>query len=118
MGKKRLIVDIEFLSTNHSCEEIIRFLKDYVRDQEKALVIGIKDNRGINGIVNVLVRLYIAIMTLEKEVNKIVRFEQRTGSGRHVHERNRRRHFSPGSRQDKNHDGKDRDAGQDVRRVA
>lgn len=120
-GEPRLIVGISYLSVNHSTQEIVRFLKDYLREQEKklrALVIGDKSNPEIDKTASIIFRICMAIMTLEKEVNKIVRFEQRTGSGSNFHKRYRRRHRHSRFRKDKDHDGEDRETRDRSRRAA
>lgn len=113
-GQKQLIVGIAYLSENHSHEEIIRFLKDYLREKEKELrelILGDKSNCQIDKIVAVMFRIHMAIMTLEKEVNHIVRFKHRAASSRHVRKWNRSRHSRAWKRQDKNHDGENRETG-------
>lgn len=120
-GETRPIVGISYLSGNHSTQEIIRYLKDYLREQEKnlkQLVLVNKSNPEIDRTVSIVFRVYMAIMTLEKEVNKIVRFEQRAGSSGNFHKRDRRSHRHARVRKNKDHDGEDRAARNRSRRAA
>jgi len=107
---ERLIIGIRYLSENHSPEEIIRYLRDYLKGKEKELkdlILGDKSSPLIDQTIAIVFRVHMAIMTLEREVNKIVRFKQGTGSGRSVHKRHRRRHSHSRLRKDKDHDGED-----------
>jgi hypothetical protein len=120
-GQKQLIVKIAYLSENHSRQEIIRFLKDFIRGKEKELrelILGDKSNCQIDKIIAVMFRVHMAIMTLEKEVNHIVRFKHGATSGRHVRKWDRSRHSGARIRQDKNHDGANRKAGHRARSAA
>jgi hypothetical protein len=120
-GQKQLIVGIAYLSENHSHQEIIRFLKDYARGKEKELrelILGDKSNCQIDKIVAVMFRVHMAIMTLEKEVNHIVRFKHGAASGRHVRKWDRSRHSGARIRKDKNHDGANWKAGHRARSAA
>ena len=122
-GEIELIVKIDYLSENHCRQEIVRFLKDYLREKEKMLKILILDDKSNNQIdqtVAVMFRIYMAISIIEKrmEVNHIVRFKQRAGKGRHVRKWNRSRHSRAWKRQDENHDGEDREIGHRTRRAA
>ena len=107
-GQTELIVGISYLSENHSRQEIVRFLKDYAREKEKelkGLILGDKSSPQIDKTVAVMFRVNMAIMTLEKEVNNVVRFKHRAGKGGIVCKRDRRSHRSSRKRQDANHDG-------------
>jgi len=120
-GEIELIVGIDYLSENHSRQEIVRFLKDYLHEKEKLLkelILGDKSNSQIDQTVAVMFRIYMAISLIEKrmEVNHIVRFKHRAASSRHVRKWDRSRHSRARKRQDKNHDGEDREAGHGTRR--
>ncbi len=122
-GEIQLIVGLDYLSENHSRQEIIQFLKDYLREKEKflkELILGDKSNNQIDQTVAVMFRIHMAISLIENrmEVNNIVRLKQGAAKSRHVRKRNRRRHRSARVRQDKNHDGKDWQTGHRTRRAA
>jgi hypothetical protein len=122
-GEIELIVGIDYLSENHSRQEIVRFLKDYLHEKEKLLkelILGDKSSYQIDQTVAVMFRIYMAISLIEKrmEVNHIVRFKHRAAKSRHVRKRDRRRHSRTRKRQDKNHDGEDREIGHGTRRAA
>ena len=118
-----LIVGIDYLSENHSRQEIIRFLRGYLHEKEKLLkelILGDKSSNQIDQTVAVMFRIHMAITVIEKrmEVNDVVRFKRRSAKSSHVRKRNRRRHSGPGKWQDKNHDGKDWDTGYRTRCAA
>jgi hypothetical protein len=120
-GQEQLIVGIAYLSENHSHEEIIRFLRDYLREKERELrelILGNKSNCQIDKTVAVMFRIHMAIMTLEREVNHIVRFKHRTAKSRHVRKRDRRSHRRSRIGKDKNNDGEDWEIGHGTRRAA
>ena len=109
-GEIQLIVGLNYLSENHSRQEIVRFLKDYLREKErllKELILTDKSNIQIDQTVAVMFRIHMAVSHIEKrmEVNNIVRFKHRTGKGSPVCKWDRGSHRSSGLRQDKNHDG-------------
>lgn len=110
-GKKELIVGIDYLSENHSREEIVRFLKGYLHEKEKMLrelIHSDKRDIRIDQTVAVMFRIHMAISIIEKrlEVSHVVRFKPRSGSGSRFHKRNRRGHRNPRVGKNKNHDGK------------
>jgi hypothetical protein len=122
-GEIQLIVGIDYLSENHSREEIVRFLRDYLREKEKQLknlIQGDKSSSQIDQTVSVMFRIHMAISIIEKrmEVNNIVRLKQRAAKGRHVCKRNRRRHSRARKWKDQNHDGENRETGDRARRAA
>jgi len=122
-GKIELIVGIDYLSENHSRQEIVRFLKNYLHEKEKLLRELILDDKSSNQIdqtVALMFRIHMAISTIEKrmEVNNIVRFERGAGKGRPFRKRNRRRHCSARIRKNKNHDGAHWKAGHRTRSAA
>jgi hypothetical protein len=122
-GEIELIVGIDYLSENHSRQEIVRFLRGYLHEKEKLLkelILGDKSSNQIDQTVAVMFRIHMAITVIEKrmEVNDVVRFKQRTAKGRHVRKRDRRRHSRARERQDKNHDGENWDVGHGTRRAA
>jgi hypothetical protein len=122
-GEIQLIVGIDYLSENHSRQEIIRFLKDYLQEKEmlfKELISGDRSNDQIDQTIGVMYRVQMAISIIEErlEVNNIVRIKQRTEESGQFHNRNRRRHSRSRQWQDKNHDGADREARHRTRRAA
>jgi hypothetical protein len=122
-GEIELIVGIDYLSENHSRQEIVRFLRGYLHEKEKLLKELILDDKSSNQIdqtVAVMFRIHMAITVIEKrmEVNNIVRIKHRAAKSRHVRKRDRRRHSRSRERQDKNHDGTYRDAGHGTRCAA
>ena len=126
------IVDIESLRRKHSDEEIIDFLKEYLREKGKSLrsmILIDKTHRKVDEIVASIFRLTMAIKTLEdgdsiylnhkgREVKKIVRFKQGTEKSSKFHRGNRCSHSSTRVRENKNHDGEDRDTGDETRSIA
>ena len=122
-GEIELIVGIDYLSENHSRQEIVRFLRGYLHEKEKLLkelILGDKTSNQIDQTVSVMFRIHMAITVIEKrmEVNDVVRFKRGSAKGSHVRKRNRRSHSSSRKWQDKNHDGKDWDAGHRTRCAA
>ena len=122
-GEIELIVGIDYLSENHSRQEIVRFLRGYLHEKEKVLkelILGDKTSNQIDQTVAVMFRIHMAITVIEKrmEVSDVVRFKQRAAKGRHVRKRNRRCHSGSRKRQDKNHDGENWDVGHRTRRAA
>ena len=122
-GEIELIVGIDYLSENHSRQEIVRFLKDYLHEKEKLLkelILGDKSSIQIDQTVAVMFRIHMAITVIEKrmEVNDVVRFKHRAKKGRHVRKWNRRSHSCAGIRKDKNNDGTDWNVGHRARRAA
>lgn len=122
-GVIELIVGIDYLSENHSREEIVRFLKDYLSEKEKQLkdlILCDKSSNSIDQTVAVMFRIHMAISIIEErmEVNNIARFKQRTGKGSPFRKRNRSRHRRARKWQDKNHDGENREARDRARRAA
>ncbi|MFZ4437662.1 MAG: hypothetical protein ACOYOS_04485 [Syntrophales bacterium] len=115
-GEIQLIVGLDYLSENHSRQEIVRFLKDYLHEKEKQLkflILGDKSSNKIDHTVAVMFRLHMAITIIEKrmEVNNIVRLKQGTTESSHVRKRNRRRHSRARQRKDAHNDGKDWQSG-------
>jgi hypothetical protein len=131
-GDQKKIVDIDALSKKHTMKEIITFLQEYLREKEKALrnlILIDRFNRRVDETVVVMFRLSMAIRTLEndyrtinipvgKEAKHIVQSEQGTKKGSRIFERNSRCHRSPRKWKNSHNDGKDRDTGQRIQRVA
>ena len=129
---EKRIVDLESLSERHSADEVIEFLKSYIKDKEHALrnmILIDKSHRKVDELVSSMFRLHMAIKILEdgriieiegseKEVNQIVQLKRGAAKSGKLRKGNRRGHISTRSGKDKNHDGKDRDTGQDVRCAA
>ena len=128
----KTIVDIESLRRKHSDEEIIEFLKGYLREKEKALrnmILIDKTHRKVDELAAAMFRLTMAIKILEngdniylnhngKEVKKIVRFKRGTEKSSKLHRGNCSSHSSTRIRENKNHDGEDRDTGDETRSIA
>lgn len=122
-GEIELIVGIDYLSENHSRQEIVRFLKGYLHEKEKLLkelILSDKTSNQIDQTVAVMFRIHMAITVIEKrmEVNDVVRFKRRSKTGSHVRKRNRSSHRSSRVRKNKDHDGKDWEAGYRTRCAA
>jgi len=128
----KTIVDIESLRKKHSDEEIIDFLKGYLREKEKALrnmILIDKTHRKIDELAAAMFRLTMAIKIMEdgdsiylnqkgKEVKKIVRFKRGTEKSSKLYRGNRSSYRSSRVRENSNHDGKDRDTGDKARCIA
>ena len=128
----KTIVDIESLKRKHSDKEIIEFLKEYLREKEKALrnmILIDKTHRKVDELAAAMFRLTMAIKILEngdsiylnhngKEVKKIVRFKRGTEKSSKLSKRNSCNNSSTRIRENKNHDGKDRDTGDETRSIA
>ena len=111
-GFKR-IVNITDLLKNHKQNEVINFLKEYLRDKEKALrnlILIDKTQSRVDQYVAAIFRIHMAIKTLEegKEVAKLERFKQGAKESSQFHKRNSGSNRSSRKRQDQNHDGADR----------
>ncbi|MGO9137224.1 MAG: hypothetical protein ACLQBC_06095 [Syntrophales bacterium] len=117
------IVDIESLRRKHSDEEIIDFLKDYLREKGKSLrsmILIDKTHRKVDEIVASMFRLTMAIKTLEdgKEVKRIVEIKQGTEKSGRVLKRDRSSHSSTRKRKDLCNDGEDRKTRDGTQRAA
>ena len=122
-GEIELIVGIDYLSENHSRQEIVRFLRGYLHEKEKALkelILGDKSSNQIDQTVAVMFRIHMAITVIEKrmEVNDVVRFKRRSGKSIHVRKRNRCRHSRSRQRLDAHNDGTDWQIGHGTRCAA
>lgn len=107
------IVDIRHLIQKHSTEEVVGFLKDFLRGKEKALrnlILIDKTHGRIDQYAGAMFRIMMAIKTLEEgeEVNIIERSESGTEESSFIQKRNSGRNFRRGFGKDKNHDGEDR----------
>jgi hypothetical protein len=121
-GFKR-IIDIQSLLKRHSSEELIRFLKDWLRQKEDSLrnmILTDKTDQKVDQIVSSMFRVRMAIKSLEKreEVKIIERLEQGAEKSRRFYKRDRRRDHWTGRRKDFSDDGKDRKSGQKIQRAA
>jgi len=119
----RRIIDVRSLFKSHNTREVIRFLKDYLREKEKALknmILIDKTHPKVDQIVAAMFRISMAIHTLEntEEVIVLERSQQRTEESGRLHQRDSGGHSGSGQRQDARHDGKDRKPGQAVQRAA
>ena len=109
----RRIVDIRNLLQKHSIEKVVGFLRDYLRDKEKALrnlILIDKTHGRIDQYAGAMFRIMMAIKTLEegKEVNIIERSEQGTEESCNIQKRNSGGHRNSRKWQDKNSYGTNR----------
>ena len=106
------IVDIRHLIQKHGEKEVTDFLKDYLREKEKALrnmILIDKTHRKVDYLAGAILRIMMAIKVLEgEEVNIIERSEQGTEESCVIQKRNSSRNFRSRFRENKNHDGEDR----------
>jgi len=121
-GCKR-IIDVRALFKSHKDSEVIKFLKDYLREKEKTLknmILIDKTHPKVDQIVAAMFRISMAIKSLEEGegVIKIERSKQGAEESGRFHKRNSGGHRGPGIGQDACHDGKDREPGQAVQRAA
>jgi len=122
------IVDVEFLLQRHSVDEVIDFLKSYLREKEHTLrnmILIDKSHRKVDEIVASMFRIHMAIKTLEdgntleiqsreKEVKTIVGLKRGTAKGSKLFKGNCSGNISSRSRKNQNHDGENRDTGENV----
>jgi len=120
--KFKRILDIRHLLEKHSVEEVTDFLKQCLRDKEKALrnmILIDKSNRRIDKFAGAIFRIFMAIKVLEgKEVNIIERSESGAAESGCIQKRNSGGHKRGRFRQDKNDDGTDRVPGYAAQRHA
>ena len=121
-GCKR-IIDIRALFKSHNDSEVIKFLKDYLREMEKTLknmILIDKSHPKVDRIVAAMFRISMAIKSLEEGegVISVERSQQGTEESGRFHKRDSGGHSGTGKWQDARHDGKDREPGQAVQRAA
>ncbi len=121
-GCKR-IIDIGALLESHNDGEVIKFLKDYLREKEKTLknmILIDKTHPKVDQIVAAMFRISMAIKSLEEGegVTEIERTQQGAEESCRFHKRYSGGHRGPGIGQDACHDGKDREPGQTIQRAA
>jgi hypothetical protein len=121
-GCKR-IIDIRSLLESHNQNEVIKFLKNYLREKEKALksmILIDKTHRKVDQIVAAMFRISMAIKSLEEgeEVIKLERSQQGAKESGQFHKRNSGGHSGAGIGEDSRHDGKNRKPGQAIQRAA
>ena len=121
-GCKR-IIDVRALFKSHNDSEVIKFLKDYLREKEKTLknmILIDKSHPKVDQIVAAMFRISMAIKSLEEGegVIKIERSQQGTEESGRFHKRDSGGHSGTGIGQDARHDGKDRKPGQTIQRAA
>jgi len=119
----RRILDARSLFEDHNDGEVIKFLKDHLREKEKALknmILIDKSHPRVDQIVAAMFRISMAIKSLEegKEVTEIERTQQGAEESGRFHKRDSGGHRGPGIGQDACHDGKDREPGQTIQRAA
>ena len=121
-GCKR-IIDVRALFKSHNPSEVIKFLKDYLREKEKTLknmILIDKSHPKVDRIVAAMFRISMAIKSLEEgeEVIKLERSQQGTEESGRFHKRYSGGHSGTRIRENPGHDGKDRKPGQAVQRAA
>jgi len=108
----RRIVDIRHLVQRHGEKEVTDFLKDCLREKEKALrnmILIDKTHRKVDYLAGAILRIMMAIKILEgEEVNIIERSEQGTEESCVIQKRNSSGNLRSRFRENKNHDGEDR----------
>lgn len=106
------IVDIRHLIQKHGEKEVTDFLKDYLREKEKALrnmIVIDKTHRKVDYLAGAILRIMMAIKVLEgEEVNINAEAQQRTESGRVIQKRNSNSCRNSRKWQDKNSYGTNR----------
>ncbi len=112
-GSKSQIINLENLLNRHSMNKVIRFLKDYSKEKEKALknmILIDKTHPKVDQYIAALFRMAMAIQTLEEgeEVAIIERSKPRTKKSGKFYKRNSGCHSGSRKRQDINYDGEDR----------
>jgi len=128
---RKRIVNIEALNKTHNVQEIIMFLKDYLKGKERALknlIMIDKTQRRVDETVVAMFRLSMAIKTLEseicvinpkrKEAKKLVQFKPRTEKSGRIPKRYSRCNRSARQWEDSHNDGEDRNTGQGIQRAA
>jgi len=121
-GCKR-IIDVRALFKSHNPSEVIKFLKDYLREKEKTLknmILIDKSHPKVDQIVAAMFRISMAIKSLKEgeEVISVERSQQGTEESGRFHKRDSGGHSGSGKWQDSGHDGKDRKSGQTIQRAA
>ena len=108
----RRIVDIRHLVQRHGEKEVTDFLKDCLREKEKALrnmILIDKTHSKVDYLAGAILRIMMAIKILEgEEVNIIERSEQGTEESCVIQKRNSSGNLRSRFRENKNHDGEDR----------
>jgi len=121
-GCKR-IIDVRALFKSHNDSEVIKFLKDYLREMEKTLknmILIDKSHPKVDRIVAAMFRISMAIKSLQEGegVIKLERTQQGTEESGRFHKRDSGGHSGSGKWQDSGYDGKDRKPGQAIQRAA
>ena len=121
-GCKR-IIDVRALFKSHNDSEVIKFLKDYLREKEKTLknmILIDKTHQKVDQIVASMFRISMAIKSLEagREVILLERSQQGAEKSRQFHKRDSCGHSGSGIGKDILHDGKDRTLGKTAQRAA
>jgi len=121
-GYKR-IVDIINLLQSHSTNEVILFLKDYLKGKEQALrnlILIDKTHRRIDQYVSAMFRITMAIKTLEEgeEVKIIEISKSGAKEGGRIHKRNSSGNNGTRSWKNRSHDAADRFARNSTQRAA
>ena len=108
----RRIVDIRHLVQRHGEKEVTVFLKDCLREKEKALrnmILIDKTHRKVDYLAGAILRIMMAIKVLEgEEVNIIERSESGAEESRFIHKRNSGGNKRGRIWKNQNHDGEDR----------
>ena len=121
-GCKR-IIDVRALFKSHNDSEVIKFLKDYLREKEKTLknmILIDKSHPKVDRIVAAMFRISMAIKSLEEGegVIKLERSKQGAEESGRFHKRYSGGHSGTRLRENPGHDGKDRKSGQTIQRAS
>ncbi len=121
-GYKR-VVDIHSLLRRHSMSEVLRILRDYLKQKEQSLrnmILIDKTNQKVDQIVASMFRISMAIKSLEEREEVIIleRPKQRTEKSGELHQRDSGGHSGSGIGENILHDGKNRKSGQTIQRAA
>jgi hypothetical protein len=111
-GYKR-IVDIMNLLQSHSVNEVVLFLKDYLKGKEQALrnlILIDKTHRKIDQYVGAMFRITMAIKTLEEEVKIIEISKQGAKESSRIHKRNSGGNHGTGRGKNRSNDAENRPA--------
>jgi hypothetical protein len=119
----RRILDVRSLFEGYNDVEVIKFLKNHLREKEKTLknmILIDKSHPRVDQIVASMFRLSMSIKTLEEgeEVMMIERSQQGAEESGQFHKRDSGCHSGPGIGKNPGHDGKDRKSGQTIQRAA
>ena len=115
--RRRRILNIRVLLENHPTAAVIGFMKSLLREKEKMLrkyILRDKTDPRLDDLVAVMFRIYMSIEVLEKESEVIAYhgLEQGAAEGSKLSGGNGSSDRCAGIRENSDHDGEDRKAGQ------